>query len=553
MPDRLEQRTEVLTGWVVPPPPIRGLDHLGVQAPCIALYNQLLPGITNVTDRARYYSFYPWLIWSFERRYSDHSKDSFCRVLRRAECLLALIAAYHEAVLEDDEKNHGAATIGRQKLRSQGVAISQGEIVVLDVYSAFNGDRRYFKNRLGGLGQYYFGPLRDLKILDYVDNDRQKPPGYDRSRGVELAHAFDQAVASSRFFEVLEQKRIGPQELADLVSLCPCGLMKSDEERRLLLDIFFARTDQWRQDGGTNRRVSLALILDLINRHPRSPGMRLEDLLRGASYSRTLADGSAWTVGDKWLRVRDGWGVYTRNEILSVALQGIFWAQLRTAIVHGLRLRNAEEAGNLVRETALAALGDTWSTLTVGSAITRLLEDLPDIQDWSNERHEVSRAQTVVRLTRGDGPIEHVARDSTILLLSLLARGLRDNPYQEFELDSEYFSSRDIHLNTLRRWATEWESWNFGDWLSWMGRRWCVERHMHVALRKLRTENRDTFRIRPLDGELQIVEVPPAVFTAPRVTQAEQILRDLGLIEPRDNWYTLSDEGQGVLEECRRG
>ncbi|HQP37582.1 MAG TPA: hypothetical protein PLI95_20495, partial [Polyangiaceae bacterium] len=55
--------------WVRPPEPIRGLDHLGVQAPCIALYGQLLPGITNVTDRARYYTFHPWVLWSFEKRY----------------------------------------------------------------------------------------------------------------------------------------------------------------------------------------------------------------------------------------------------------------------------------------------------------------------------------------------------------------------------------------------------------------------------------------------------------------------------------------------------
>lgn len=72
--------------WVKPPEPIRGLDHLGVQAPCIALYGQLLPCITNVTVRARYYSFHPWVVWAFERRYADHSVDEFRRVLRRAEC-----------------------------------------------------------------------------------------------------------------------------------------------------------------------------------------------------------------------------------------------------------------------------------------------------------------------------------------------------------------------------------------------------------------------------------------------------------------------------------
>ena len=51
---------ESTVGWVKPATPITGLDHLGSAAPCIAIYSTLLPGITNVTDRARYYSFYPW-------------------------------------------------------------------------------------------------------------------------------------------------------------------------------------------------------------------------------------------------------------------------------------------------------------------------------------------------------------------------------------------------------------------------------------------------------------------------------------------------------------
>jgi hypothetical protein len=38
-----------------------------VQAPCTTLYAQLLSGITNVTDRARYYSFHPWLLRHFDR------------------------------------------------------------------------------------------------------------------------------------------------------------------------------------------------------------------------------------------------------------------------------------------------------------------------------------------------------------------------------------------------------------------------------------------------------------------------------------------------------
>ncbi len=62
---------EALTAGVKPPRQMGGLDHLAVQAPCINIYGRLLPGITNVTDRARYYTFYPWLIWALEKaRYS---------------------------------------------------------------------------------------------------------------------------------------------------------------------------------------------------------------------------------------------------------------------------------------------------------------------------------------------------------------------------------------------------------------------------------------------------------------------------------------------------
>ena len=181
-------------GWVEPATPIRGLDHLGVQAPCIALYTQLLPGITNVTNRARYYSFHPWLIRSFEHRYSDHSLDEFRRVLRRAECLFTLIAIRHARVAGDgDDGRHGAGMVGRLSL----LRIQEDEKAIrLDDFAELEGPKRYFKNRLGGLGQYYFGPLRDLRILDHISQGEGAFPGYDNVRGVALAEALGTAVAA---------------------------------------------------------------------------------------------------------------------------------------------------------------------------------------------------------------------------------------------------------------------------------------------------------------------------------------------------------------------
>ena len=98
---------KTVTGWVKKPKAAVGLDHLGSQAPCINLYGRLLPGITNVTDRARYYSFYPWFFWAYEKTYQSLKRDEVVSRYRKAECLFTLIAARHENQTDQVDENHG--------------------------------------------------------------------------------------------------------------------------------------------------------------------------------------------------------------------------------------------------------------------------------------------------------------------------------------------------------------------------------------------------------------------------------------------------------------
>src|SRR5688572_32836981 len=107
---------ELSTAWVRPPQSVQGLDHLGTHAPCIDLYSRLLPGITNVTDRARYYSIYPWFIWAFDRRYPSADSAKFEQMYRRADCLLTWIAERHSQCTDQQADKHAAGMIGRQKL-----------------------------------------------------------------------------------------------------------------------------------------------------------------------------------------------------------------------------------------------------------------------------------------------------------------------------------------------------------------------------------------------------------------------------------------------------
>lgn len=276
---------KVDTAWVKPPNLIGGLDHLGSQAPCVLIYSQLLPGITNVTDRARYYSFYPWLIWSLEHRLpSDTDEATFIERFRRADCLFTLIAERHAQCTDQDDERHGTGMVGRQKLVSAVQRLKGGDVLKLSTFTHSESDRRYFKNRMGGLGQYYAGTLADLNVLD-----GQKKPWYRYTTevGRPLAEAFDRSVPSDEFWDVVERGEVDQKKLDLLHAFCPCALRApNSDEHKQLLDIYFDRKRAYESEG-TQRRHSLALIQQLARSLPQDCELN-EFVFRAAAYTASL-------------------------------------------------------------------------------------------------------------------------------------------------------------------------------------------------------------------------------------------------------------------------
>src|SRR5262249_47779260 len=69
-----------------------GLDPLGMQTGSVNIYQRLLPGISNVTLRMRYYGIYAWLADTYAKQVGDTNTKNWQRFVRRAEALYALIA-----------------------------------------------------------------------------------------------------------------------------------------------------------------------------------------------------------------------------------------------------------------------------------------------------------------------------------------------------------------------------------------------------------------------------------------------------------------------------
>jgi len=392
---------KVETAWVAPPQAIGGLDHLGTQAPCILIYSQLLPGITNVTDRARYYSFYPWLIWSFDQRYPEATAENFVEFYRRADCLLTLIAERHARTTDNNHERHGAAMVGRNQLlpaldRLQG----EGRLRLSD-YTASDSPTRYFKNQLGGLRQYYAGTLSDLKLIDASAKPWIK---YTIEHGEPLAKAYDSSVPSNRFWEVVEGDEVTLADLDALNAFCPCRLAESGEECVKLTDLYFDRLGEYGQEG-IQRQHSLGVLLHLTD--------SLADLgddydlnewvFRASTYTARLPGNCPWAIPEVLRPTIGWWAIYQRNDMLSVSCQSILALALKELQPQEWSQKHhfqsiEEFAAAFAGNEALVKPLKQFGAKTFGDLMKLLSSDAPDLEDWEHDLHEIGARQGSCRL-----------------------------------------------------------------------------------------------------------------------------------------------------------
>ena len=86
---------------------ITGQDMLGMQNTSIATYSTLLPGLTNLTRRIRYYGFYMWMLEQYAKTKGKVSVSEFQRFMRRK------LAELFESTIAEDTHNRYLGAIDR--------------------------------------------------------------------------------------------------------------------------------------------------------------------------------------------------------------------------------------------------------------------------------------------------------------------------------------------------------------------------------------------------------------------------------------------------------
>lgn len=544
---------EVLTTWVKPPQEIGGLDHLAVQAPCINIYGRLLPGITNVTDRARYYSFYPWLIWALDQRGYSKYDDKFIDLFRKADCLFTLVAEHHAEQVKDEFEVHAAATVGNQTLASVARNLTDREPIRLSDYShRDSGNQRYFMNKLGGLGQYYIEVLRELTVLDGDSNQGIK---YTLQLGQALAHSMDQLVPRDLFLQTIEGDYITRAKLDELNNFCPCRIVDNPSEHKILCDLFFVRGLFFEVEALVRRR-SLQIIISLAQELAASGYELSEQSFRSCVYSASLPGGQTWNLSQRLLETRTNWGIYACNELLSVAIQGLFYALLDAYEEAGFRHHSSQELTDwfISQHEIQGAVNEFGAEFTYRELVQQGKNWLPNLNTWSNDNHEVQLAESIVRMSRTGKSMENrrkIIVNSVKILIALAARRrLGTQAYKNLVFPGNYFQVYPINLQSfVHHTGNDWADLRLAKLLAWLSLHWCVNNHLRVALRKLRGQSKSTFRIRPSDQGFEVIGVPPAVNTRPRFNQSVRILKDLGVLTRNvDGHWEASDLGKQLLE-----
>src|SRR5271165_435233 len=241
--------------WTDPGSWTLGRDPLGMQATSVRLYRSLVPGLTNATNRLRYYSFYCWVVELFER--TAHSDDPvlWARCIRRAEALYAVASYIHEA-REAHGLGGGIWAAARRREIGEGKAGRFDFRQWTDLRGQPGAPRQYLDAKSGNFGQFYIASMLDVGLLS---PSRGVPLVSERGRAA--AKAFETSIgnAVSLLESGIKDGAIDTEDLEPLgAATHPSKIPAGSEEMRILRAFLLDEDGEW---SGAKRRASAGLVL----------------------------------------------------------------------------------------------------------------------------------------------------------------------------------------------------------------------------------------------------------------------------------------------------
>ena len=514
---------------------VRGRDPLGVQNSSISVYATLLPGMTNLTLRLRYYGMYLWLLDEYHALPTNspfkQSPKAQYTFIRRAELITAFLMVNKHpnelSVIGNDFANRNINEAKEKGFYDIALGADQNKDTEKgSVYWDYNS---------GALGQYYAGSLFALNLADSKNGYFERTEDY----GKQLAESYRKSLSEE--VEVLFLKRIneGKLYLDDLDLLDEIALNKEYKDTpegifyfKMLLSDDGLKSKTASQKITSQRKESLQIFLNLIKNGDENLNIFELPLI---SYSSCLKKNK-----DEVSEASFGWYYYYLNELAHHSLEAVFWGMLREMDLKSYSLEQfLSKITKKVCDKSKILLGEDTEYL-----IPELISQL-DKENFITLNYNESIADSVKRENGIDGIVQGI-----FALLSLY----RDNQHK---LNDVRFYANDHFLNTkygnaiqiFHTYVETSKSLRFEDFV----RKFIhtlLNEHIAVAYNKMGNGEKNLLKFVVEDNYLVHIETMRPNFTNPRLRTLLNFTQDLGLVSVENK---LTESGKQLLNELNSG
>jgi len=502
---------------------ITGLDPLGLQTTSEATYAAMLPGISNLTNRLRYYGFYCWLIdFYFKKEKKGNSKEQY-RFIRRAELLIAIIMqSQRKGVMQITGSNFASNLLSSMKENYFDLALgADKDDTTKDVY---------WKYPSGAFGQYYYGAMQTLSLIITSQNEEEdvifnisQPHPRQKVSGKQLAEAFEQSLTSEikdLFYSCIKKGKLKQSDISNLVNYFSIDKIDTDnKEWKLYLDMLLDK-DYPSQE-----------VEELFTFHRRDT---ILSLLKNASQNNNEYDWhnflfecySKKLVTDKNTvsETKIGWFCYLLNEYWQYACGAILWSVLQ-------RLYDFQQDQYLP-----SFIKDFTKEITTEICIefdnsinpTSLISEILSFLTLNNIEEEIKK-----EIDTSKNPVT-VAKNGFLLLFQLYKNN-REELYPLKEFMNKKQTNRDGNMIDGILTIHTFEQDSLQEFIEQFILRNIIYRHSMVAIRKMGNGSQSTHKFIIEEQYIRFIDTFPPRNTSPRMNALQNILSDLQVIDNKRN------------------
>jgi hypothetical protein len=421
---------------------LTGRDALGIQNSSITVYAKLLPGLTNLTQRLRYYGFYCWLLKEYEKNSfnsNNRTLDGQYNFVRRAELIMAFLMVNTS---QDQLNVVGSDFANKYKNDVEGSGFYDIKLGA-DKFNSMETANVYWDFNSGALGQYYAGSLSALGLI----GTSERFFVLDKGNGLKLANAFENSIDENTRNVFLSAIDSGKLTISDIQILEGFGLQKileNSTEWNTYIEILIG------DDGvhlfsndkipSTNRKETIKLYLEFLKNNPKD--------IDFVAYQYELSRNELGSCNANF-----GWYYYFINECFHYAIESIFWVFLAELegnpipvqtffdsitdlavmqLSNRFNIQPNQKLEDVLTELKLEDLIEVLKTLegqtksksnsqiAIGTAFILIFQTYKNI---SSRLDEISEFEKLNRITDQNG---HVSENSRQLIISQLDICIKD-------------------------------------------------------------------------------------------------------------------------------